>query len=250
MPPMTPPPGRHHVRAAFVLLAFFPAVARSADPAPDAHQAVSSALAIQDAMRQGRDQLHHGQAKAAVEVLEAQLPRINGSAAYLALLREAYSAYVKELQLAHQDELCEVYQQRLKLIEKTGRSDSKAAPQRPPAPAAARGVSGDEDPLQQSPRRPAAPDAAELAQAEQAFAAGRYREADELFARAAAAGPLSYGHQSQWAYCKLYVVVDQLRQPGPPAAGLERDVTAALRLAEHDPGLTAFGRQVLDRVRQ
>ena len=60
-------------------------------------KAIDSALAVQDAMRQGREFLQHGQAKSAVDVLEAQLPRINGNAAYLGLLREAYAAYVKEL---------------------------------------------------------------------------------------------------------------------------------------------------------
>jgi hypothetical protein len=251
MPPMPPPTGRRLVRATVVAFVLSPAVAPAADLGPDSRQATAGALLVQDAMRRGRDLLQHGRVKAAVDVLEEQLPRIDGNAAYLALLREAYATYVKELALANQDELGEVYRQRLKLIEQgQPRTPPPAAP-RPPAPTAARGVSGDDEPVPQRPPRPAAPDAAGLSRAEQAFAAGHYREADELYAHAASGlTPLSGAQRSQWAYCKLYAVVDRLRQPGAPPADLEKDVTAALRLAEHDTGLTTFGRTVLDRLRQ
>src|SRR5437763_17200790 len=77
-----------------------------AEPAGDPQSALATTLAVQDAMRQGRDHLQNGRAKDAIDVLEAQLARINGNAAYLALLREAYAAYLKALQLAHQDEQC------------------------------------------------------------------------------------------------------------------------------------------------
>jgi hypothetical protein len=50
----------------------------AADNASGGQTAIESTLAIQDAMRQGREFLQRSQAKAAVEVLEAQLTRVNG----------------------------------------------------------------------------------------------------------------------------------------------------------------------------
>src|SRR2546430_5181987 len=48
--------------------------------------------------------------------LESQLARINGNAAYLALLRDAYRAYVKELRLANQEAAARTYLQRLQVL--------------------------------------------------------------------------------------------------------------------------------------
>ena len=59
----------------------------AAEPAVPPSQAIAATLAVQEAMRQGRELLHNGRAEEAVEVLEAQLTRVNGNPAYLALLR-------------------------------------------------------------------------------------------------------------------------------------------------------------------
>jgi tetratricopeptide (TPR) repeat protein len=235
-----------------------------AEPAADPQSAVATTLAIQDAMRQGRDHLQNGRAKEAVDALESQLARINGNASYLALLREAYAAYLKELQLAHQDEPCAVYLKRLQILDK---SASDRAPPRPAkltesrADAGTHAVRPDDDPLQQAPRREA-PAAGHqptmsplLPDAEKAFAEKRYREADALFSRAYGTEAADPQHASQWAYCKLYTVVARLKeaeaaQAPIAAAEMEREVTAALRMAASDAKLDTFGRQVLDAVRQ
>ncbi len=230
------------------------AVSRSAEPAADPQAAVVSALAMQDAMRQGRELLQRSLAKAAVEVLEAQLPRINGNSAYLGLLREAYAAYVKELEFAHQDDLCAVYQTRLKILDKPAAPASPARSSVPAQPTA-QPAQADDDPLQQSPRRGTAALPTALPDAEKAFAEKRYAEADELFAKAFPPDAADPPHAQQWAYCKLFVVVEQLKDAEAShtpiaAADLEREVTTALRLAAEDAKLIAFGRQVMDAVHQ
>ena len=198
----------HPVCVSLVALAF--AVGgRAADPA-DPQSAVTATLAIQDAMRQGRECLQRGQAKAAVELLETQLTRINGNPAYLGLLREAYAAYVKELQLANQDELCEVYQKRLQILDK---SPAAAAIQSKPAAVIPAAVGkSDDDPLQQTPRRGPVAAHGPLPEAETAFAEKRYAEADGLFGQAFATESADAPHARQWAYCKLYTVVARLKE--------------------------------------
>src|SRR5262249_28898389 len=90
-----------------------------------------------------------------------------------------------------------------------------------------------------------------LAAAELAFAARRYQEAGDLYARAAAAdAAMSADQRKQWAYCRLFAVHARLDQPGATTAGLEQEVAAALQIAENDPKLAPFGRQMLARVRQ
>ena len=67
-------------------------------------------------------------------LLETQLLRINGNPAYLGLLREAYSAYVKDPELAHDDERCEVYQKRLRILDKSAAAPSPKKRRRRPKP--------------------------------------------------------------------------------------------------------------------
>src|SRR5262249_25566409 len=78
---------------------------------------IDNALAVQKALLVARDHLQRSEAKKAVELLEANLTRVNGDRKFLALLRDAYRSYIKDLSLAHQSELVEVYQNRLKIIE-------------------------------------------------------------------------------------------------------------------------------------
>src|SRR5438094_247444 len=63
------------------------AAARSAPPAEDRDSALMASLAVQTAMQQGREHLLQNRSRAAVEVLEAQIGRINGNQTYLILLR-------------------------------------------------------------------------------------------------------------------------------------------------------------------
>jgi hypothetical protein len=108
--------------------------------ADDPAAAVATTLAVQDALRRGRELLQNGHAKAAVEVLEEQLTRVNGNATYLAVLREAYYGYVKELQLAQQDELAAVYLKRLQILDRGARIGARPPPTAAATETVARGV--------------------------------------------------------------------------------------------------------------
>src|SRR5262245_33320564 len=105
---------------------------------------VATELAVQAALQQGRQLLAKGQPRQAVEVLEARLAQINGNADYLAALRDAYSALIREMQLKKQDDQIPPVREKLKLLE-------TAAPKLPdpdPPPSKARGKV---DPFQQEP---------------------------------------------------------------------------------------------------
>lgn len=232
-------------------------------PPEDPQSAVAATLAVQEAMRQGREALQRGQTKAAVEALEAQLSRINGNAAYLALLREAYSAYVKELQLSRSDDQAAAYLRRLQILDRSAndhapptqppRSEVKSDP--PATAAESTAPKADDDPLQQPPRRSTAADRSLIPMAERAFADKRYAEADNLFGRGYGSDTVSPQHASQWAYCKLFVVVGRLKEAEANhapvrASELEQEIAAAQRLTANDAKLAAFGRQVLDSVRE
>jgi hypothetical protein len=227
----------------------FVAASSAAEP-----QSVVSALAVQDAMRQAREYLQHGQAKSAVDVLEAQLPRINGNATYLGLLREAYAAYVKELELAQNDDLAAEFRKRLQILDKTAvtpkSGTEKAAASEPAKPPAAT-----DDPLQQAPLRTTSTNQSVLPEAEKAFVEKRYPDADSLFSRTFGSETPDADHARQWAYCKLYSVVARLKEAETnrtQVAGgeLEQQVSTAVRLAGDDAKLAAFGRQVMEAVHQ
>jgi hypothetical protein len=68
------------------------------EPPDDPARRIDDALAVQTAMKLGTDALRAGRPKQAVEILEAQVHRINGNARYLMLLRDAYCAYLRDCQ--------------------------------------------------------------------------------------------------------------------------------------------------------
>src|SRR5262249_53792010 len=79
--------------------------------------AIENTLAVQKAVLQARDHLLQAEPKKAVDVLEANLTRINGDRKYLALLRDAYRSYLKDPSLVNQPALADVYHKRLKILE-------------------------------------------------------------------------------------------------------------------------------------
>jgi hypothetical protein len=111
----------------------------------EGEQTIDNTLAVQKTLLVARDYLQRSDAKKAVELLEANLERVNGDRKYLALLRDAYRSYIKDLSLARQSELAEVYQKRLKILEdyeashqavvELGVAPVAAAPNATPSPA-------------------------------------------------------------------------------------------------------------------
>jgi hypothetical protein len=76
----------------------------------------ASSLLVQQALREARLCLQRGEAGTAVRVLERQLPHINGDAAYLELLGQAYEAYLNELHQLGRTDLLPTYLDRLAII--------------------------------------------------------------------------------------------------------------------------------------
>lgn len=227
----------------------------AAAPGDDADNLVASTLAVQTALQQGRAQLLKGDSKAAVHTLESQLSRINGNSVYLALLRDAYRAHIKDLRLAGLEAEAQRYSQRLQILDpgavldgSLGRSANAPAPppaapktvipvKNEPAPPTARGkIEEDDDPFRPEREDKHGKARSLLARAESAFGAKRFKEAGAFFEQAhqADAG-CTAASLDRWAYCKLHRVVEQLNQPaavGTPAwADLESETKQALSMA-------------------
>jgi hypothetical protein len=88
-----------------------------ANPPAEKDSAIAATLALQQAMARANELLRSGETKKAVEVLEEQLPRVNGNAVFLNRLREAYRAYIKDLWLANNAAAAKRYLERLCILE-------------------------------------------------------------------------------------------------------------------------------------
>jgi tetratricopeptide (TPR) repeat protein len=89
-----------------------------------------------------------------------------------------------------------------------------------------------------------------LGKAEDAWTKKEYATAGRLYEQAHQSDPGSTAAcQEQWAYCKLYAVVQQLRETSGTAAypQMEEEVRTALAMA---PRLESHGKQVLARIQQ
>lgn len=88
----------------------------------------NKALSVQAAMVRARTLLLEMQAQKAVEVLEEQLPKVNGNAQYLSLLRDAYRAHIRDLYLAGQPDAAKRYLDRLCILDPNAASDASLKP--------------------------------------------------------------------------------------------------------------------------
>ncbi|HJZ57817.1 MAG TPA: hypothetical protein VKE74_22850 [Gemmataceae bacterium] len=217
---------------ALAVLLALPLTTLAQDPKPDP---VEKALAIQRAMAAAEQFLTGNMPADAVMVLEAELPNADGNRAFLALLRRAYAAELRQLGASPNPDPNRLAQTRRKLNLLGGaevESDPAALPTAAPAPA------GD-DPLR---------DARGL------FNQGKYAEAGEKFAAAAGKqAPLAESDAAAWAYCRIKLAADQVNSPkcnAATAAAAEKDVTAAMQLAPNNPELQKVGRSVIAVARQ
>jgi hypothetical protein len=225
-----------------------------AAPGDDRDSLVAATLAVQTAMQQGRDYMLRNDSKSAVQVLEAQLPRINGNAAYLTLLRDAYRARIKELRLAGQEAEAQRYMERLQVLDPGAVLDGSLvrganAPAQSPAPVPAKPVAAvppprteargkieeEDDPFRPSREDKAGKARSLVARAESEFGSRHYKEAGVLFEQAHQADAnATAASLDRWAYCKLHRVVQQLNQPsadGPSLAELEQQTRQAMTMA-------------------
>lgn len=231
------------------VVAAFVSVASAGDKAsvPD----ISTTLRVQTALERGRTLLLQGNAKAAVEELEPQLPFINGSQMYLALLRDAYKAYIRDLKLANQEAAAGIYQHRLAILEPGARPSGlralgAASPLASPRPATVRAnIDHKDETLRLTADQAHQTGRDLLARAETEFEQKHYLEAGELFDKAHRVDPLvTDSSRQRWAYCKLNHVVEALNDHTGTLTALEAETRSALTLA---PQLD-FGKHLLEEI--
>ncbi len=231
---------------------------------------ITNTLAVQAALKQGRDHLLRSDYQNAVHVLEGQITRIDGSTLYLATLRDAYRGLIKTLRLAGKDEDAAIYIRRLQILDPGSAMDFNApappaavtaivkAPKPEPLPLVAR-AKIDEPPAP----RPADPPGVDpfsvknhrryqeasalLDRADQCFKGAQYGEAGSLYARINETMPEAMTDaRERWAYCQLHDVVDRLNRQDKPSAeewpAIELQVRQAMSMTAK---LQSFGNTLL-----
>lgn len=223
----------------------------------DGGDSLQTVLTVQMAMLQAREFKLRGENHSAVFVLESHLAQIDGNQAYLALLCEAYRAYIRELRQTGNTTEIERYQHRLQRIDPGAALESTVvrgsnSPELIPKPAekAVPATTAKAEKPVEVVKKPEEDKARAaigekqkaarglLAQAEDAFGKKHYPQADALFVQAYQADPACTNNsRNNWAYCKLFCVrekLDQLNKPGvakTPLADLEKQTRQALELS-------------------
>jgi hypothetical protein len=255
---LSPPPSRRKDarmdRLAVVLLFLLPASIHG-QSAPENNARVGKALAVQQAMSTAREHLKSGKPADAVAVLEAEILYVNGNSTYLALMKEAYVACLKDQRERNAEpERQEHVRRQLRILDPTIKIDEVTAPAKPTAepmlPMVKQPIS-DGDPFEQTPLdRQQTSDW--KAQATAAFEKKRYSEAASLFDQARQAKvDLTAEEQQAFAYCRLHDVVTRLNSKttaGSSLATLQSQAEDAAKLG--GPSLAKFADQVLTEIRK
>jgi tetratricopeptide (TPR) repeat protein len=230
----------------------------------DPNKSFERVVAVQNALYLGRQHLQKNEAKQAVTALEAELPNCNGSKDYLATLRDAYYAYLMDLQRNKQTDQIPVILGRLRKLDPSAKLDgfSEAPPKTvPPLPVLSdvptkkfRAQADDRgDPFQQTPIGTATGAQDLLRKADLAFSQERFDEAGRLFERANAKDPaLTPASKGRWAYCILKSASDRLAA-NPPAdelRSLEEKTQQAISMVGDKPEMQKYGETMLHRIRE
>lgn len=230
---------------------------------------ISTTLAVQAALQKGKSHLIQGEFQAAVDVLESQISRIDGSITYLNAMRDAYRGCIKTLKLAGDEEKAATYLRRLQILDPQASVDFTTP--KPVVPVA--GIKPEAQPVKE-PKKPVKepvarakidetppprPSAAVLRaqeaqgfvkQGDQHFHSQNYAKAGELYTRANELLPDALGEaKERWGYCKLSFVVERLNEEkqidSKEWPGLEREVRTAMALM---PKLGTYGAKLLSTI--
>jgi hypothetical protein len=272
-----------------VLAVALPAAAGdlAADNPPDRENKVTSLLAVQRALREGREQLQRGNYQGAVFLLESQIARANANSDYLAALCDAYRGYIAELRRAGRLTEIPKYQERLEILDPAACIGRKAAPVAAVTPAG-RPVVTEGRPADAAASTPAArpvvtegrptaaaaatpppasvraklqededpfsdanaphPAGATLAKAEQEFAGRHYVAASQLYDQAARDGEtLADASREHWGYCKLVTIAETLRRPDKSTQPAELEREVRQAMSL-TPKLDSFGKDLLRKL--
>jgi hypothetical protein len=251
------------VRLVIVLLLLIPTWVR-AQPSPETDARVGKALAVQQAMSTAREHLKSGKPAEAVAVLEAEILYVNGNSTYLALMKEAYVACLKDLKQKNAESARQEHVRRqLRILDPTINLDEALVPEpvkplaEPAKPIAepvkpvANQLNLDSDPFQQTPLD-LQPAGDLKTRAATAFAQKHYSEAATLFDKARQAKlELSAEELQAFAYCRLHDVVSRLNNKAAtstPLTTLQQQAEEAAKLG--GPSLAKFADQVLSEIRK
>ena len=223
-----------HVAA--LALFVVPLAVLAADPDP-----VEKALSLQKAMASAEQYLTANMPAEAVSVLEAEVGNADGNKAYLALLRRAYAADLRQLEAAANPDANRVAQTRRKL-------NLLGGPDAAPAPAAVLAPPAGIMPV----AAPATDDV--LRDARTLFNQGKYADAVAKFAAAAQQqAAFTDSDAAAWAYCRIKVAADRVNAAAcdaATAAAGEKEVAAAMQLAPNNAELQQVGRRLVAVARQ
>lgn len=258
---------RSSIRSIILLLVVGLAV-RANPPAGDPEQGLQNTLLVQRALEQARLHLFEkGDSRKAVEILEEHLPRINGNATYLKLLRDAYRTYIKDLLLVRQGGMARKYLERLSILDRSAVNDPalKVAGGEDKTMARPTTVRAklDDDPFDPAYRLNMAPTPGKvtaaagssdqarqyLTRADVEFSERRYAQAKSFYEMAYQADQsVTADSRQRWGYCKLSHVVEQLKQkdlPPQSLSSLQQEVRLAMEMS---PGLKDTGTWLLREI--
>lgn len=209
----------------------------AADPTP-----LEKQLAVQKAMAGARQLLELGKPAEAAAALEAAIPSADGNKAFLALLREAYESELAGLEKSPAPDAARVAQLRRHLALLAGPAPAATPPAAPPT--ATRDLP---PPSFDAPVLVPAPAGADtVPEATTEFSKGNYAAAAKLFA--ASAGSLTAQQKAAWAYCRVWVANQRVKDAECDAAAataLAADVADALTLAPGNAELQKVGALVI-----
>lgn len=226
-----------HVAVLGLVLLVCPARADDARP-----KGVAKGIAFNQAMSDARDHLARNTPRAAVDLLEAQLPNADGSRAFLGLLRDAYVAELKVLEADTTPDGERLAYVKGHLNQLTRTTPPAAVPT--PAPAT--------PPVEPVAVAPAETDP--LKDARTLFARQQFADARAKFAHAKSRGAqLTPDDAAKWAYCRVKLAADRVNAAGcdaATAAEVAQDVADAMRLAPDNAAFQQKAAEVLASARR
>lgn len=203
-------------------------------------------LAVQTAMATARKHLDAQQPAEAVAQLEKEVANADGNKAYLAMLREAYSCELAQLEKDPNAAPDRLAQTRRKLALLGAAAKPVEAPAAAPEPNLGPSVVPPVAPEPPAATTSTVPQSS-VADAVAAFKAGNFAEADRLFT-AIGAVKLSADQKTAWGYCRIKLAADCVNAPDcdpAAAATAAQSVSDALELVTDNAKLVASGREVL-----
>jgi hypothetical protein len=224
-----------------MLVCIVPSISAS-EPSP-----LEKQIAIQNAMATAEQHLQGGNPAQAVAVLEAELSKVDGNKAFLAILKRAYLSEMASLMNDPNANAKRLTQVRRNLEILVG-GNPTTPPSNPTmaVPNAAPGAA-DLSPRPSPVIEKPIGESNIVAEAAKAFYKGDYEQAERLFTSIGAA-KLNQNQKTAWAFCRIKIgagKVNSLQCDAATAASVEKDVSEAIKLIPQHAELLKISQQVI-----